>query len=238
MLEIFGHHFSSYTWKVLIPLYENETPFSFCPIDENHPDNIERLQAASPQNKFPLLIEGQTVLFESTVIIEYLQLRHSGKAKFIPDESQAALQVRMLDRFFDNYVMNAAQVTVDNCMRAAKDRDPIAIEKANQTLARSYTWLNTWLLEKQAKEPHKEEQYKKAQQKTEHAFIWGDSFSLADCAAAPSLFYADWVLPIDPGLTALRAYRANLLAHPSVKRCVDDARPYRHFFPPGAPDRD
>ena len=66
----------------------------------------------------------------------------------------------------------------------------------------------------------------------------GEAFSLADCAAAPSLFYADWVHEIDSAFPHARAYRARLLARPSFARAVEEARPYRHYFPPGAPDRD
>ena len=217
MLELFGHPFSSYTWKALIPLYENETPFTFRTIDGEHPENVRRLHALSPQRKFPLLVDGDTAIFESSVVIEYLQQHYPGAVGFIPAENAGALEVRTLDRFFDNYVMGPTQQIVDDFIREPPDRSAPVVADAKTRLERSYVWLNERMRERE----------------------WAcGAFSLADCAAAPSLFYADWVYEIDPEYRALRDYRSRLLARPSVKRCVDDARPYRHFFPPGAPDRD
>lgn len=218
MIELFGHPFSSYTWKALIPLYENDTPFTFRVIDQDHTENGQRLRVLSPQGKFPLLVEGDVALFESSIIIEYLQNYHPGAITFIPDDFDAALQVRMLDRFFDHYVMNVAQNIVDDFLRQPVDRNALIVEQAQQRLERSYAWLEQRL------------------QKMNYAC--GEEFTLADCAAAPSLFYADWLYEIDAKYPALRNYRSRLLARPSIKRCVDDARPYRGWFPGGAPDRD
>lgn len=218
MLELFGHPFSSYTWKALIPLYENNTPFMFRMIDGDHCENGERLNDLSPQGKFPLLVDGGETVFESTAIIEYLQLHYPGPVRFIPNDPDAAWQVRMLDRFFDNFVMTPVQTIVVDAMRPEGNRNPEAVAAAMAMLRRSYGWLERQLDGK--------------------SFACGESFSLADCAAAPSLFYADWVCPMAEDQAALRSYRARLLARPSVRRCVDEARPYRPLFPPGAPDRD
>lgn len=217
MPELFGHPFSSYTWKALIALYENATPFSFRMIDETHGDNIQRLQAHSPQGKFPLLMDGDAAIFESTVIIEYLQQHYPGPVSFIPTDCAQALEVRALDRFFDNYVMTPMQHIVSDFIREPAERSAAIVHDAKAVLACSYRWLEHRM---QGRE-----------------WVCGD-FSLADCAAAPSLFYADWVFEIEASYPALRDYRARLLARPSVTRCVDDARPYRWFFPGGAPDRD
>ncbi|HEY8385209.1 MAG TPA: glutathione S-transferase family protein [Porticoccaceae bacterium] len=218
MVELFGHPFSSYTWKALIPLYENATPFVLRVIDDQHPDNVTRLRAHSPVGKFPLLVDGDTVLFESSVIIEYLQQKHSGPVKFLPEDQALKLEVRMMDRFFDNYVMGNMQVVVDDALRPAEHRCPAIVEAAKNRLRQAYVWLDDYLRGR--------------------TWACGEAFSLADCAAAPSLFYADWVDEIAPALENLRQYRARLLARPSMARCVDDARPYRQFFPLGAPDRD
>ncbi|MHA6493150.1 glutathione S-transferase family protein [Pseudomonas borbori] len=218
MLELFGHPFSSYTWKALIPLYENATPFEFRMVDDDHPENRQRLAMHSPQGKFPLLIDGDTAVFESSTIIEYLQQHFPGATQLIPTDADQALEVRMLDRFFDNYVMSPTQVVVGDFMREPGERDAWAVAQAKAMLERSYAWLDSRLQSRR--------------------YACGEAFSLADCAAAPSLFYADWVLEIPPQHRALRAYRAALLQRPSIRRCVDDARPFRHFFPPGAPDRD
>ena len=217
MLELFGHPFSSYCWKALIALYENDTPFVFRMADAEHPENATRLQAISPQGKFPVLVEDGRAIFETSVIIEYLQLHHPGPVQLIPQEPEAAIDVRMLDRFFDNYVMTPVQAIVGNSIREEKDRSARNVADAQGILRRSYAWLERRL--------------------EGRAFVSGD-FSLADCAAAPSLFYADWIFPIGQEYSLLRAYRARLLERPSISRCVEEARPYRHFFPLGAPDRD
>jgi glutathione S-transferase len=218
MLELFGHPFSSYTWKALIALYENETPFAYKMIDPDHPDNLERLRSISPQGKFPVLADKNEAIFEASIIIEYLQEAYPGPAKLIPSEPRAALEVRMLDRFFDNYVMTPMQRIVSDFIRQPEDRDSRTVAESKDMLRRSYAWLE-----------------KRLEGRT---FICGDAFTLADCAAAPSLFYADWVCDIGAEHERVRAYRARLLARPPVKRCVEDARPYRSYFPPGAPDRD
>ncbi len=213
-LELFGHAFSSYTWKVLIPLYENGTPFAFRAFDD--PANGDRFRALWPIAKFPLLVDDGQVVMESSVIIEYLQQRHPGAVRFIPDDPDAALHVRMLDRIFDNHVMGQMQRVVNDALRPPERRDAVEVEQAKAALDRIYDWLETCL--------------------TGREWAAGD-FSLADCAAAPALFYADWVHAIGDR-PALAAYRARLLARPSVARAVDDARPYRRYFPLGAPDRD
>lgn len=218
MLELFAHPFSSYCWKALIALYENATPFTFRMVDEEHPENGQRLQAMSPQGKFPVLVDGNKAVFETTIIIEYLQLYHPGPVQFVPSDPVAALEVRLLDRFFDNYVMTPMQKIVFDSMRPVDARDPAGVADARAMLLRSYAWLE--------------------QRLKSNSFVCGETFGLADCAAAPSLFYADWVCEIPAERPAVRALRTRLLDRPSVKRCVDDARPYRRLFPPGAPGRD
>lgn len=218
MPELFAHPFSSYCWKVLIALYENAIAFEYLLVDEQHPDNGQKLQSVSPAGKFPVLIDNGTAIFESSIIIEYLQSHYPGPLKLLPGDSTLALEVRMLDRFFDNYVMTPMQAIVADFIRPPELRDPTGVTQAKSMLQRSYSWLEGRLASR--------------------TFACGDQFSLADCAAAPALFYADWVCEIDSNHPALRAYRSTLLARPAVQRCVDDARPYRAFFPPGAPDRD
>jgi glutathione S-transferase len=138
--------------------------------------------------------------------------------RLIPADPAAAVKVRTLDRVFDNYVMNVMQVLVSDVLRPADQRDSYGVERAKVDLERIYAWLDGELAGR--------------------TWAAGDSFTLADAAAAPSLFYADWAHPIDGRFAALKAYRARLLARPSVARAVDEARPYRAYFPLGAPDRD
>ncbi|GEO00921.1 glutathione S-transferase [Novosphingobium sediminis] len=215
MLELYGHPFSSYTWKALIALHAGETPFIFRMLGPDQPENGARVAAASPLGKFPLLVDGDTEVFEATSIIEHLWLNHSGAARLLPVDPVAAAKVRMIDRVFDNYVMGPMQAAVAEHLRGG-GKDQARIDEACSQLERAYGWLEGWL---------------------EH-YVPSTTISLIECAAAPALFYADWIVPIPTSCPRLAAYRAHLLALPAVVRCVEDARPYRGFFPPGAPDRD
>ena len=217
-MDLFGHPFSSYTWKALIPLYENGTPFEFRMLGPDNPENFAEFASLWPIAKFPLLRDGETAIFEATAIIEHLSAFHPGAVAFIPANPALAVETRMLDRVFDNYVMTLLQAFVDHALRSAEDRDPIGVDRARRMLDTIYGWLDGRLDGRE--------------------WANGSNFSLADCAAAPSLFYADWVHPIDKTHANLRAYRARLLARPSVARTVDEARPYRALFPLGAPNRD
>jgi glutathione S-transferase len=213
---LYAHPFASYCWKALIALYENQTPFSYRVID--NATVFAELESLWPLKKFPVLKDGEAVLIESSVIVEYLALRHPGSTRLVPDGIDAALQVRFLDRFFDNYVHTPTQKLVSDHMRAEGERDAKGVAEARTLLDIAYGWLD---------------------KRIERAgWAAGDDFTLADCAAAPALFYADWVHPIGDQFPGVRAYRARLLARPSVARTVDEARPYRKLFPPGAPDRD
>ncbi len=216
-LKLFSHPFASYCQKVLIALYENGTPFTALMLDGDHPDNFAEFARLWPPAKFPLLLDGDRPVVESSTIIEYLHIHYPGPASLIPAEPDAALQVRMLDRVFDNHIMNNMQRVVGDSLRPPERRDPVEVAEARAALDKACTWLEAYLAGRE--------------------WAAGD-FSLADCAAAPSLFYADWVHPIGDRFPVLAAYRARLLARPSVARSVDEARPYRHFFPLGAPDRD
>jgi glutathione S-transferase len=216
--QLFAHPFSAYCQKVLIALYENDTPFELQLLDQKTPEIVAEWSALWPLKRMPVLKEGDETVLESTIIIEYLALNRPGPVRMIPEDGKAALKTRMMDRFFDNYVMTPMQKVVFNQIRAEADRDPTGVKEAKAMLDDAYAWLDGAIA------------------KSEWAA--GDQFSLADCAAAPSLFYADWVHPIPEALANVRAYRAHLLARPSFARAVDEARPYRSYFPLGAPDRD
>jgi glutathione S-transferase len=216
-LTLYAHPFSSYCWKVLIPLYADGTPFDYRNVDPSHPGVMEELRALWPFGKFPVLKDDDQVIAETTCIIEHLQARHPGPNVWIPDGEEGR-RARFLDRLFDRYVMDAAQPAVNNAIRPEGSRDPYGEELGRTTLRTAYDWLEANL-------PGSE-------------WAVGDTFTLADCAAAPSLFYADWIDPIGDERPRLAAYRARLLAHPAVSRAVEEARPYRHYFPLGAPDRD
>jgi len=217
MLQLFGHPFSSYTWKAKIALYENATPFVFRMLGPEQPDNGAELARLWPLAKFPVLTDDARTIFEATAIIEHLAVHHPGRVALIPDDRDAAIEARMLDRVFDNYVMDPMQRIVGDRLRPEGRGDAYGVDAARESLDRIYAWLDDRMAQRE----------------------WAaGAFGLADCAAAPSLFYADWAHPIPDRHTALRAYRARLLARPSVARAVDEARPYRSYFPLGAPDRD
>lgn len=216
MLALYGHPFSSYTWKALIALYADDTPFEFRIIDADHPEHAEVVARAGPLGKFPVLADGDNLIFESTSIIEYLAKHYPGESPLIPHDLDAAIAIRMLDRVFDNYVMNVMQVAVDEYIRDGANAAGPRIDEVHAKLQRTYAWLEGWL----------------------EYYPYSEYISLVECAAAPSLFYADWVHPIGDEFPRLRAWRAHLLSLPPVQRCVEDARPYRDFFPLGAPDRD
>ena len=116
-LQLFGHPFSSYTMKALIALYENETPFDFRILGPDHPDNGAELARRWPIGKFPLLVDGETTVFETSAIIEYLAAFHPGPVSLIPADAKAAVPVRMLDRVFDSHVMTPMQVIVGDALR-------------------------------------------------------------------------------------------------------------------------
>lgn len=217
-LQLFGHPFSSYTVKALIALYENETPFDFRMLGPDHPANGAELARRWTVAKFPLLVDGETTVFETSAIIEHLAAFHAGPVTLIPTNAKAAVPVRMLDRVFDNHVMRPMQAIVADALRQEQDRDPTGVTQARSALDTIYAWLDHAL-------------------RSRH-WAAGDVFTLADTAAAPALFYADWAHPIGHHCATLKAYRARLLARPSFARCIDEARPYRSFFPLGAPDRD
>lgn len=216
MLSLYGHAFSSYTWKALIALYANETPFEFRSVGPDQPENSTFVQQAHPAGKFPVLRDGERTVIEATAIIEYLAVAHPRAAPLIPADPLDAAEARMLDRVFDNYVMANMQRVVNAYLASRDNPDPQEINVGREGLSRAYRWIERWLSEHRLP-PH---------------------VSLVSCAAAPSLFYADWVERIPAECPRLQALRAELLALPAVSRCVEEARPFRPYFPPGAPDRD
>jgi glutathione S-transferase len=217
-LALYGHPFSSYTQKALIALYENGTSFEFRCIGPDTPEHAAAWLRRWPVAKFPLLVDGDRTVVETSVIIEYLQLAHPGPVRLLPSDPMAALDVRFLDRFFDLYVMDAMQVAVDSALKRVPVKSDEGLALAKQRLDRAYAWLEGHLAGRR--------------------WAAGADFTLADCAAAPSLFYADWVHQISDAYPALRDYRSRLLARPSFARAVNEARPFRPLFPLGAPDRD
>jgi glutathione S-transferase len=215
-LVLYCHPFSSYCQKVLIALWENDLPFTYRHLGE--PGAAQERASLWPLGRFPVLVDDGRMIAESSIIIEHLGLHHPGPVRLLPEKPDEALEVRFMDRFFDNYIMAAMQKPVSAALKGDGQRKEQAMAEARQALDTAYAWLEAKL--------------------SDRAWAAGNAFSMADCAAAPSLFYADWVHQIGAEFPTLRNYRAKLLARPSFARAVEEARPYRSYFPLGAPDRD
>ena len=178
---LYAHPFSSYSQKVLVALYENAVPFEYRDLED--PAHARQLQALWPMKRFPVLVDDGRTVLEASTIIEYVQLRHPGPVPLLPADPLQAVEVRMLDRFFDNYVSTPQQKVVFDALCAEGDRDPHGVDQARRMLETSYAWLEQHLADGRP-------------------WAAGADFSLADCAAAPFLFYADWTHPSHPGTPA------------------------------------
>lgn len=208
-LTLYYHPLASFCHKVLIALYENGTAFERRLIDLGNAADRADLQAVFPMCKFPVIRDdarGRTVP-ESTTIIEYLDRYFPGEHRLIPADWDEAMQVRLWDRLFDNYVhAPMQQIVADRLQRANGD-----LTGVRATLATAYEMIDRHMASR--------------------SWVGGDAFSLADCAAAPALFYAATVQPVPDGLGHLGAYFERLMERPSCKRVVDEAKPYFSMYP-------
>jgi glutathione S-transferase len=210
-LVLHAHPLSSYCWKVLIALYENATEFAFHQLEPGDESAAAAFRELWPIGKMPVLVDDGRAIVESSLIIEYLGLHHPGPVRMIPEDAEAALEVRLLDRIFDQYVMTPMQKIVFDRIRAPDARDPAGVADARRLIDTSYCWL--------------EERIAKS------GWAAGEDFTLADCAAAPSLHYADKVQPMADRFPRLAALLERLRARPSFARVLEEAEPYRHLFP-------
>ncbi|OOG60209.1 glutathione S-transferase family protein [Rhodanobacter sp. C03] len=217
-LKLYAHPFSSYCQKALVALYENGTPFEWRLLSNENPEALQEFAALWPLKRFPVLVDAGRTITEASIIIEYLGLLHPGPVSLLPTDARAALEVRSMDRFFDNYISTPQQKIVADSLRPEAEHDARGVADARAMLDTAYGWLDKVMADRE--------------------WAAGGSFSLADCGAAPFLFYADWTHRIDTSFSNVIAYRKRLLARPSFARAVDEARPYRPLFPLGAPDRD
>jgi glutathione S-transferase len=217
-LTLYAHPFSSYCQKALIALYENALPFEFRLLSQDDEATMAEFGRLWPLRRFPILVDAGKTIVEASIVIEHLAINHPGPVRLLPAEPAAALPVRMMDRFFDNYVSTPQQKVVFDAVRPELDRDAYGVAEARRQLETAYRWLDGIMADRE--------------------WATGEDFTLADCAAAPALFYAEWTHPIDPSFAHVHRYRRRLLGRPSFARAVDEARPYRPLFPLGAPDRD
>jgi glutathione S-transferase len=212
-LALYFHPLASYCWKVLLALYEGETPFEPRQIDLAQPEQREELERLWPVAKFPVLRDSarDQVIPESSIIIEYLNLHYPGKAKLLPADPDLARETRLRDRFYDLYVHDPMQRIIADRLRAPEQRDPLGVEQAHQKFELSYSMIQTQMAEK--------------------TWAMGDTFTLADCAAAPALYYANRVHPFGPQYPNVSRYLERLVARPSFARVLVEAEPYFKYFP-------
>jgi glutathione S-transferase len=213
MLTLHFHPLSSFCHKVLIALYENGTPFTPKLVDLQDEGERAALRALWPVGKFPVLQDStrDRMVPESSIIIEYLDQHYPGTTRFIPADPEEARVVRFGDRFFDLHIHLHMQKIVGDRLRAANARDPHGVEDARTRMAAALA-----LVEKQM---------------AGRTWAAGESFTLADCAAAPALFYADKVAPLVANYPTVAAYLARLKQRPSYARTLQEAEPYFKFFP-------
>jgi glutathione S-transferase len=212
-LTLHFHPLASYCWKALIALYENEIRFTPNLVDLGNPAERAALVKLWGIGKFPVLQdEGRNeIVPESSIIVEYLDRHFSGRTRLVPDDPARALQTRLRDRFYDLYVHLPMQKIMVDRLRPEGKRDAYGVEEARALLRTSYAMIE--------------------QQMAGGGWAMGAEFTLADCAAAPSLFYGNMAEPFGDGHNNVASYLERLKARPSVARVLKEAEPYFQMVP-------
>ena len=212
-LTLYIHPLASFCHKVLIALYENGTPFRSETVDLGDPGSAAAHMERWPVGKIPVLHDAQAkrVISETSIIIEYLQESHPGPVTLLPADSKARLETRLWDRLFDLYVNVPMGKIVTDRIRPKGASDAFGVTEAHATRDTAYAMIEG--------------------QMSAHDWATGKDFTMADCAAAPALFYASIVHPFRNDHRHLTRYRDRLLERPSVKRVIAEARPYFSMFP-------
>lgn len=212
-LELYYHPLASFCWKVLIALYENDTPFVGHIVDLRDEAERSKLERLWPVGKFPVLTDGATgkTIPESSIIIEYLDQHYPGAVRLVPEDPDRARDARLWDRFFDLYVHAPMQKIVGDKLRPAGRNDPHGVSEAKAAIETAYSSIDRQLGDRE--------------------WILGNQPTMADCAAAPAMYYANRVLPLADRHRAARSYLTRLLSRPSMMRVLDEAQPYFSMFP-------
>lgn len=212
-LTLHFHPLSSFCWKVLIALYENDIPFKPNQVDLSNPTERAAFVKLWPIGKFPVLQDAARgeVVPESSIIIEYLDRHYPGPTRFIPEDPGRALQTRLKDRVFDLYIHLPMQEIVGDRLRPQDKKDPFGVEAARARIRTAYAIIE--------------------QQMVGGPFAMGEAFTLADCAALPALFYGNRVEPFGAEHRNVAAYLERLKARPSIARVLKEAEPYFGMFP-------
>jgi glutathione S-transferase len=212
-LKLYYHPLSSFCWKALIALYENATPFEPVLVNLQDPKARDAFLEVWRIGKFPVLRDegrGDWLVPESSIIVEYLGRHYPGPVKLLPDDPDLSRRVRMVDRFIDLYIQVPMQKAVGDRLRPEGQKDPFGVEQARAQMTTALGMLE-------------------GNETTKWAM--GDDFTLADCAAAPALFYANKVMPLAGRFDKADAYLERLKARPSVARVLKEAEPYFGMFP-------
>ena len=212
-LVLHFHPFASFCQKVLIALYENATPFEPHVVDLGDPASRDAFKALWPIGRMPVLRDEtrDRTIPESTMVIEYLARHYPGPTRLVPQDPELAFEVRMSDRFYDLYVEEPMQKIVIDRLRPVGQGDAFGVEQAKALLQTSYAMIE--------------------RQMATRTWAAGEDFSMADCSAAPALFYAGWVAPFADTHPNVAAYLDRLMRRPSFARVIEEARPYRAYFP-------
>ena len=209
-LKLYLHPLSSYCMKALVGLYEAGTPFEA--VHVNFGDETgAAFRKLWPIGKFPLLPDGERLIPESSIILEYLAQHYPGARALLPVEPEAALAVRAADRFYDLYVHNRMQDIVADRLRPANRKDPVGVQEIKGKLAIALTILE--------------------QDMASRTWAMGDDFTMVDCAAAPALFYVDLISPLAASHKNMAAYLDRLKQRPSFARALKEAEPFMQYFP-------
>jgi glutathione S-transferase len=212
-LKLYFHPLSSFCPKVLVAVYENDTPFEPHIVDLADEITTAEFKKLWPIGKFPVLrdeAKDRTVP-ESSIIIEYLGQHYPGRTQFVPADTELAWQTRLRDRFYDLYVHEPMQKVIGDRLRPAASKDPYGVEQAKARLQTAYGMID--------------------QEMGTKSWAMGDAFSMADCAAAPALFYANLVMPFGDTHKNVAGYFDRLMERPSFARAVEEAKPYFKLFP-------
>lgn len=212
-LKLYYHPLSSFCHKALIALYENATPFEPVMVDFSNADSAARFKALWPIAKIPVLRDEarDRTVPETSIIIEYLAQHYPGRVNLVSDDPDMARQIRLRDRFYDLYVHMPMQKVVADRLRPAGKNDAYGVEEARDKLRLAYGMIDRDMADR--------------------TWAMGDDFTMADCAAAPALFYADWQAPFRATHKNVAAYLDRLLARPSYARVIKEAEPYFHMVP-------
>lgn len=209
-LTLWSHPYSAYGQKASVALYELELPFGQRLVESGDEAGMAAFRAVSPFGKMPVLIDGGRRVIESTVVIEYLD-RLAGGGRLIPVDPDAALEARLVDRIVDTYVGGPMNRIIPRKFRPAGNADPYGDAQDEAVLAGAWDWLEDRLGDGRT-------------------WAAGETFTLADCAAAPILTYARRLVPFGDR-PRLRALHTRLLARPSFRRALEDAAPFGDLMP-------